>query len=540
MYNNAEINEVHLSKYHLAKELNDRLDNFRIDFQKNESNLRSDKKELQLFLNRCDEVLCQLIRVITQYLGDIKCRNEIIVSYKRYYATLKYHLLNVEGGLTFAVSVTKSIVEKLFHFPRTPVNLSEECSQRLNDNLSSAIRQQSVDDSNLMHSSFCFSASSDNLQKEVYKSCCSPRQPTIPTDGNPYISTASSTSLFRLPSLSDRSEDRIAIPRYLHQSLVESVASLPPSMTLASPLGILHVELCNPFALFPAEYAAEGSQCDTCRCFDVTCGYRAVFSNQSNEDACPTPGPSSFDSTEKCHTGQFVNGRVGFDMCIACACFFFARQRYYLEQCLRPPYHSFSLENAAVKVSKTCFYPCSGGGTLRLQCALSPLGAVPIVWTIGRHAVLNAFSMEGRSENCGSAAPNPDWREKLSVTAIHNTTIANIMGAHWPKENCSICMEPYGDLPVVLSSCHHLFHISCIQDVLLATTSSCPLCRQSNTFPSISGEETLKHNVFNLELRIKEDEHPGTDENYIVCVGALLRPNYQNCTNIGAAAIVKI
>ncbi|KAK7200422.1 Zinc finger (RING finger) containing protein [Novymonas esmeraldas] len=108
-------------------------------------------------------------------------------------------------------------------------------------------------------------------------------------------------------------------------------------------------------------------------------------------------------------------------------------------------------------------------------------------------------------------------------------------------DTCAICLCPFdGGNPMIETTCHHWFHVSCIEEYTRTASDACPLCRAAQALPDMSRAAALSKNVYRLEVALTEDEcsWPYID----VCVGAVLTRdgNYHNATSVAAAQCVRL
>eukprot|EP00796_Vickermania_ingenoplastis_P003743 gene3743-2639_t len=358
-----------------------------------------------------------------------------------------------------------------------------------------------------------------------------------------------------------------AIPPVLHPTLMTLIQSgaVPASLSLAGQCGVLHCVLNNPFPISDAYCASDCIMCDTCHHPDIYCGYRAVFlrnkakkqtAQEEEAESRPTTTPTRTSSARAeweadHHTGSIVEGRIGFDVCVACASFFYSRTLFHLERCLRPPYSSFQTKDAQVKVLLTQLRTSSSSSSsspesvLRLRCAISPLGASPIAWEMGAPESYQHMTSTPRRDPSSSSSylePPQNWSTKMKVHPFFiEKEMVEMYGEKWKAEACPICLDPLAAAPCITSWCRHAYHVSCVEDMLLSSGAAtrCPLCRTPNAFPPLTGPSALKQNVFEVTLTLSShaaEEHASC----MVFVGSLLREDYQNPTNIGAGTIIKV
>lgn len=125
---------------------------------------------------------------------------------------------------------------------------------------------------------------------------------------------------------------------------VESVLkTMPRHMAFAHSNGILHLQLCDPLKIPPCGFVTTGYRCDTCHLNGLRAAYQAVIfteeaSTTGREGQVRVDAPIILAAATPQH---------GFDMCRACAVFFYMRHRERLRRFLLPPLKMFSSGRAS-------------------------------------------------------------------------------------------------------------------------------------------------------------------------------------------------
>lgn len=229
-----------------------------------------------------------------------------------------------------------------------------------------------------------------------------------------------------------------------------------------------------------------------------------------------------------------------------------------------------------------------GGCVVSVTAAIAPFGARPIAWVLSHsdtHVGLQRMDDVLRTR----LGPHSDWRARVvarrksrtpscvafaspamtssapqkadptsSNVAATGALSAGAVAGRLPRvlctsrhaagvdeeeeeEMCAICLCPLStDAPVVETSCHHWFHVSCIEEHASTAEDVCPLCRAVNVLPDMSRAKALATNIYQLEVTLTEEE---VGRSYVdVCVGSIVTRdgNYRDATSIAAAQTVRL
>ncbi|KPI89265.1 hypothetical protein ABL78_1598 [Leptomonas seymouri] len=126
---------------------------------------------------------------------------------------------------------------------------------------------------------------------------------------------------------------------------------LPSQLTFAHRHAVIHLKLCNPLPIPGCAYVSKGYRCDTCHLRGIHVGFQAMLYDEEVADSGGTMTGVRSDA-------QISRRKTyGFDICMACAVTFYARQRDYLFALLRSPHKPYSFGHAAgVRISQTCYH----------------------------------------------------------------------------------------------------------------------------------------------------------------------------------------
>ncbi|KAG5476898.1 hypothetical protein LSCM1_05230 [Leishmania martiniquensis] len=259
---------------------------------------------------------------------------------------------------------------------------------------------------------------------------------------------------------------------------------------------------------------------------------------------------------------------------------------------LRPPLRKVGDSVAVAPQPPLTRGAASAGFVISLTLCLAPYGARPIAWVLSdaeTHVDMQHMD-EMLNQRLG---PSSDWRSRVAVRrknalSVHAaatrrraaevpvatsrsatpasvssapytrpsgralpgapTVVAQVRSTSRPPANdgndagtCAICLCPFeGENPFIETSCHHCFHVGCIEEYTRTAGDVCPLCRASHVLPDMSRSTALAKNTYHVEVTLTEEESlwPYVD----VCVGAILTRdgNYRNATSIAAAQCVRM
>lgn len=191
----------------------------------------------------------------------------------------------------------------------------------------------------------------------------SPETPPMPKPVDPVGVTAASAAAAAAPAPPDLPQpDRpdieydgalsAVVPALAPHEVLRLLNDIPTRMCLAHRNGILRLKLTNPLAIPACTYVTTGYGCDTCRRQGLHVAYQAMLYDTEEEEAeeerALAAASAGGGRNEVRSQAQIAKKRfLGFDVCSACAVFFFLEQKKNLMRCLRPPHQAFALGHAS-------------------------------------------------------------------------------------------------------------------------------------------------------------------------------------------------
>lgn len=258
----------------------------------------------------------------------------------------------------------------------------------------------------------------------------------------------------------------------------------------------------------------------------------------------------------------------------------------------RPPVRKVSGNATAVPLPPVTRCVVSAGFVVSFTLSLAPYGARPIAWVLSDAE--KRIDMQRLDDMLvRGLGPGSDWRSRVVVcrktqvplraavtrrsaadvpeARAHSTTpVKSSHASNRPfggktlpygptllprvlatnsrlvdvtddLETCAICLCPVeGENPIIETSCHHWFHVGCIEEHTHTAGDVCPLCRATHVLPDMSRATALAKNIYYVEVALTDEEclWPCVD----VCVGVILTRdgNYRNATSIAAAECVRL
>ncbi|GET89125.1 hypothetical protein, conserved [Leishmania tarentolae] len=258
---------------------------------------------------------------------------------------------------------------------------------------------------------------------------------------------------------------------------------------------------------------------------------------------------------------------------------------------VRPPVRKMNENSTTAPQPPLTRCVTNAGYTISFTLSLSPYGARPIAWVLSDAE--KSVDVQHMDEILvRRLGPGSDWRSRVVVrrqmqmpvgaasthtptasmpaatqystmpaksndsshqlfggkTPLHGpalppqvlSTRSQLVDVDGDVDRCAICLCPVeGENPIIETSCHHWFHVGCIQEHTHTVGDVCPLCRTTDVLPDMSRATALAKNIYHVEVRLTEEEcmSPCVD----VCVGVVLTRdgNYRNATSIAAAECVR-
>ncbi|CAG9575043.1 conserved hypothetical protein [Leishmania major strain Friedlin] len=259
---------------------------------------------------------------------------------------------------------------------------------------------------------------------------------------------------------------------------------------------------------------------------------------------------------------------------------------------VRPPVRKVNGNATAAPQPPVTRCVASAGFVVSFTLSLAPYGARPIAWVLSDAD--KRVDMQHMDEMLAQRlGPESDWRSCVAVrrktqmplrAGVTRRSAADMPAAtphsakpaksshashrlfgdktlpHGPKllpqvlgtssrlvdvnddlDTCAICLCPVeGENPIIETTCHHWFHVGCIEEHTHTAGDVCPLCRATHILPDMSRAAALARNIYHVEVTLTDEEclSPCVD----VCVGVILTRdgNYHDATSIAAAECVRL
>ncbi|KAG5481808.1 hypothetical protein LSCM4_06884 [Leishmania orientalis] len=344
---------------------------------------------------------------------------------------------------------------------------------------------------------------------------------------------------------------------------------------LINPTNAFRLQLSNPII-----FSLGGVQCDMCCVTERRVSFQAVL-----------------DSGVRSEVVLEYEGCIGYDVCVACGCYYYKSSEMRLLRAVHPAPHlrapfSFGRFSKVRVYSVRAFAGAEseGGMAVEVVMGISPYGVMPIGWllpvdqvaelslacpvldeetelTADLHAglpapphdwkqhcsVVNISSVLSKTDRCGDTAtpdaPEGASRQWLAAGAADDCLIDD-------TDVCPICLQLLrSPLPVLRTLCGHCFHVECIGshyhykpavvDGEVNENNGCPVCRCSEYMPSLTDADAMmRTNVYKLVLQVPAGEvAKGRGARALewgggcaIAVGTILTDDgaYHNATNIAS------
>ncbi|KAK7195092.1 Ring finger domain containing protein [Novymonas esmeraldas] len=316
---------------------------------------------------------------------------------------------------------------------------------------------------------------------------------------------------------------------------------------LLNPTSAFRLQLCNPIF-----FSLGGVQCDMCCATERRVSFQAVL-----------------DTGVRSEVVLECEGCVGYDVCVACAYFYYKSSTMRLLRSVHPDatvrraftYGRYSMALVHSLRAYTDAAPTDAGVVdldmmVEVVMGVSPYGVVPVGWHLSSDALstLRATCPTVGEETemtvaVHAALPTPprEWKSACSVSNISKLMsdaeeegggavvaaaaaasgdtlgqglVAGTAGQHAIDEAdvCPICLQLlHSPLPVLCTRCGHWFHVECIGSHYyykpavvngeLNEENGCPVCRSPDYMPSLTDAEAmLRTNTYRLLLRVPAAE----------------------------------
>ncbi|KAG5481501.1 hypothetical protein LSCM1_05519 [Leishmania martiniquensis] len=345
---------------------------------------------------------------------------------------------------------------------------------------------------------------------------------------------------------------------------------------LINPTNAFRLQLSNPII-----FSLGGVQCDMCCVTERRVSFQAVL-----------------DSGVRSEVVLEYEGCIGYDVCVACSCYYYKSSEMRLLRAVHPASDvraPFSFGRfSKVNVHSVRAFACAEGEgemTVEVVMGVSPYGVMPIGWLLPVDQLaelslacptLNEETELTAELHAGLPAPPRDWKQRCSVVNISSVSFemnrsgdtdaqasgrvgASRQGLSSGAGNdplidetdvCPICLQLLlSPLPVLRTLCGHCFHVECIGshyhykpavvDGEVNENNGCPVCRCSEYMPPLTDADAMmRTNVYKLVLQVPAGEvakgHGARALEWgggcAIAVGTILTDDgaYHNATNIAS------
>ncbi|EPY29860.1 hypothetical protein AGDE_09751 [Angomonas deanei] len=374
------------------------------------------------------------------------------------------------------------------------------------------------------------------------------------------------------PEIERDSHITAVAPAFPVEMVTRVLNRLPEKLSFAHTNGLLHMKLLNPLPIPDCPFVSSGYACDSCGLRGIRVAYEAML----YEEEADTNGVVRSNARIAQHYSH------GYDMCTACAVYFYLRQEQHLKQCWMKPHDPFALGVAAGVAVKEASYlngeaivtaakeefddapshasvsPPSCGPSRKssqnssctspeppmtrckrvstsfidIEVGIAPIGSRPIAYVLPKAKEL----LKEKVDILKTFQPPSDWAERCQTTAV--------LGTYSSEDKCMVCLESLkGCIPVITTKCGHPFHVECIVGFLRTVSrqeSVCPICRAAEPLPDTSLHHALEKNVFKVRVMLTEEE--ASQKSVRVFVGSAISRSfsYENITSVAAGRCISI
>lgn len=174
----------------------------------------------------------------------------------------------------------------------------------------------------------------------------------------------------RHPEIEFEYPHNAAAPHISKRDILKILNDMPIRMCFAHSSGILHMKLTNPLEIPQCNFVTTGYSCDTCRLKGLHVAYQAMLydSEYDEEEAAATGLDASVSQSPSLSTQTKSSAEVrsdaqiakkkfhGFDVCTACAAYFFLEQKKNFIKCVQSHTGGFALGTATgVNIRKALY-----------------------------------------------------------------------------------------------------------------------------------------------------------------------------------------
>ncbi|EAN98689.1 hypothetical protein TcCL_ESM02429 [Trypanosoma cruzi] len=310
----------------------------------------------------------------------------------------------------------------------------------------------------------------------------------------------------KCPMLENKSTEVALVPEVPLNEVRQYVNDLPQRLTFPLQNGVVRMRLGNPLPIPDVGYVRGGYRCDTCCISNIQVAYQAML----------------YDDMDKAGVRSAVHfrnlaNRVGFDMCVACAVYFYRDAVLRLSQFLGDHSRTFRVgPDADVQLHSFS----SEGNVVKFTVSILPWGARPIVWIADKEEY----------------NPPAAWRLAVKIESCNQYDPSRRNGGS-DDDQCAICLQLLANgTPVLETPCKHCFHVDCVQEMRSMMDDECPFCRRENVFTSCVNL-TSQLNMYKVQVDL-----PNEAKEIVLAVGSLLTSDgeYNNPTNIAACRSILV